>query len=250
MGLRYVIAGSILVIAARKILLNKSTLLIAIFTTTSTIAWIGGLEYVSAGDSAILNSTLPLFAIPIAILVLKEKPSTWEIVGLAIGFAGVSIYSISLSHGSSLIGAVATLIAAATSASFSVLFRRSRNQNPAAVVGSQYLIGSIFLFSGAIFYPEIHLTSGFFIDLLYLAIPAGALQLYMWNRMLQTENVAKMTTMIFAVPVMAVAIQSVETLAIPSVLALFGAFVMFIGIYVSTRSRLKIGVENRNPVVK
>jgi drug/metabolite transporter (DMT)-like permease len=239
MGLRYLLGGGILVLAVRKLTLNKNTLLISTFTVISTLTWIGGLEYVSPGDSAVLSSTLPLFAIPIAILVLKERPVIWEIVGLVIGFAGVLIYSISLSHGSLLVGALSTLASSASFAIFSVLFRRARNENPASIVGSQYIIGSLFLFMGSIFYHQIHLVEGFYIDLVYMAVPAAAIQLYLWNRMLASENVAKITTMIFAIPVLTVAVQSVETFVFPSIVALFGVVVIFAGIYISSRSRLR-----------
>lgn len=243
MALRYFLAGSLLVIAARKFTLNRSTLLIAIFTTASTLTWIGGLEYVSAGDSAVLNSTTPLFAIPIAFFVLKEKPAFWEIGGLVIGFLGILIYSYSLAHGSLLIGVLSTLAASATSAAFSVLFRRARNENTASIVGSQYMIGSVFFALGAFFYPQVNFAPGFFTDLLYLAIPAGAIQLYFWSRMLTTESVAKMTTMLFAIPVLAVAIQSIETFALPGYIALIGAGIMFVGIYISSKSRLRVDID-------
>jgi drug/metabolite transporter (DMT)-like permease len=46
---------------------------------------------ISTGLSAILNATVPMFGALIAWIWLKDKPTTWRVLGLVIGFAGVAL---------------------------------------------------------------------------------------------------------------------------------------------------------------
>lgn len=239
MSFRYLIGAAFLIAFSKKILVTKWSIAIAAVTSLSTATWILGLQYVSPGDSAVLSSTGPLFAIPFAVLILSEKPLRWEIVGAIVGFAGVVLYSFTLSHGSLLEGALLTLVSAATWAMFSVLFRKTRNENPAAVVGSQYLFGSVPFIILAVFFPGVQFVPNFFIDLAFMAIPAGAVQLYLWNRMLQIQDVAKMATMTFAIPALTIAFQALITRSFIGPIAAAGAILMFAGVYVSYRSKQK-----------
>ena len=72
--------------------------------------WATGLQYVSPGDSAVLSYTMPLFSIPIAYFSIKERVSVRESLGAIVGFSGVVLYSLTLNHGSLLIGAILTVV--------------------------------------------------------------------------------------------------------------------------------------------
>ena len=89
MGLRYLIAGAMLLSISRRIILTKSLLFLSVVTVTSTVFWAYGLLYVSPSESAVLSYSMPLFSLPIAFLMVSEKPSRMEILGIIIGFAGV-----------------------------------------------------------------------------------------------------------------------------------------------------------------
>ena len=77
MGLRYLIAGSVCFAIARNFrpILNRDTLLLSFFTFLSSAFWALGLQYVSPAQSAVLSYTMPLFAIPLSVLLLKERAS-------------------------------------------------------------------------------------------------------------------------------------------------------------------------------
>ncbi|WP_243679181.1 hypothetical protein [Vulcanisaeta distributa] len=48
------------------------------------------------GSSAIFGYTMPLFAIPLSIILIHERPRTLNVIGGAIiGFIGVIIYGVS-----------------------------------------------------------------------------------------------------------------------------------------------------------
>lgn len=237
MGIRYLIAALILLLISRRLVLNKNILPVALSFSASSLFWILGLEYVTPGDSAVLNYTMPLFAILGAILILGEKPLRREIVGVLTGFLGILIYAVPLYHGSLLAGAILSLVGAITWGTYSVFLKRLRNEDSSAVVGTAFLIGSIPFLIGSIPYHNVQFTDGFLIDLAYVSVIGGAISLFLWNGMLKMERIGRVTTMVFAVPATTLGIQSIETLSAPSLVSIVGSIVMFVGIFVSYMRR-------------
>ncbi|WP_252896708.1 DMT family transporter [Metallosphaera hakonensis] len=147
MSLRYLIGGSILLPFAKKIMINKDILILTLLTVTSSALWAIGLTYVDPSESAVLSYTMPLFSIPIAFFVVKEKLRLFEIIGAIVGFAGVAIYGLSLSARLSLLGSLLTIINAVFWASFTVYYRKIKNLDPLVVNSSQLLLGSLIFLS-------------------------------------------------------------------------------------------------------
>jgi drug/metabolite transporter (DMT)-like permease len=237
MGIRYLIASTILLVISRRFIFNKYVVAMAACSSASTLTWILALEYVSPGDSAVLNFTMPLFAIPLAIFFVRENPRVGEVAGASIGFTGVLVYSSTLSHGSETLGVLLSLASALFLAGLTLLFRKTNNVEPASLVGSQYLIGAAPFLVGSIFFPDARFVQGFFVDLSYLSILGGAVQLFLWNSLVKTERIGRVTTMTFAIPALTVLVQTVETQILPSAIAVLGGLLMFIGIYVATATR-------------
>ena len=75
---------------------NRDTVLLSLFTATSTLLWIYGLQRVSPAQSAVLSFTMPLFAIPITHVVLNERASRLGWAGTLLGFVGVTVYGLTL----------------------------------------------------------------------------------------------------------------------------------------------------------
>ena len=50
-----------------------------------------GLQFVPAGRSAILSYTMPLWVFPAAVLFFGEKLTTWKVIGMALGLAGLIV---------------------------------------------------------------------------------------------------------------------------------------------------------------
>jgi drug/metabolite transporter (DMT)-like permease len=59
------------------------------FTALPFMMMTWGALHITAGLSAVLNATAPMFAALIAYFVLGERLGRWRIIGLVIGFAGV-----------------------------------------------------------------------------------------------------------------------------------------------------------------
>jgi drug/metabolite transporter (DMT)-like permease len=165
--------------------------------------------------------------------LLKEKGTFKEVVGAVIGFSGVVIFSIRLLTGFLLLGSILTLVNAVFWSLYSVYFRKMKENDPVSVVGSQFLLGSLFMLILSPIGFKLDLTGRFVIDLLYLSLLGGVAQFLVWDLMLREEKINIVTTSIFAVPALTMLVQALETLTAPSVLAIVGVAIMFLGIYIS-----------------
>ncbi|HML03640.1 MAG TPA: DMT family transporter [Candidatus Bathyarchaeia archaeon] len=233
MGTRYLIAGLFLLLISRRFLFNRDTIILSLLTTSSTVLWAYGLVYVSPADSAVLSYTMPLISIFSSWALLNEKATLKEVVGAVIGFSGVVIFSIRLLTGFLLLGSVLTLVNAIFWSLYSVYFRKMKENDPVSVVGSQFLLGSLFMLILSPIGFKLSFTGEFVIDLLYLSLLGGVAQFLLWDLMLREEKMNIVTTSIFAVPALTMLVQALETLTAPSVLAIVGVAIMFLGIYIS-----------------
>jgi len=235
MSVRYLLVGVVFYfMGGRKIRLDSDSIKVAVFATLSTGLWAVGLQYVSPGDSAVLSYTMPLFSIPIAYFAIRERATYRELAGAIIGFSGVVLYSMTLDHGSALIGAILTVLNAVFWAAYSVYYRKLRNTDPMPVLTTQFLLGSLPFLIGALIFPEFHFTQGLFIDLIYIVVFTGLIQYYLWNGLLRRGRIGRITTMAFAVPATSIIIDSILTSSIPSYIAIVGAAIMFFGIFLSS----------------
>jgi drug/metabolite transporter (DMT)-like permease len=237
MGLRYLIAGTLLLSISRRFIFNRDLVILSLLTTSSTVLWAFGLEYVSPSDSAVLSYTMPLISILTSWVILKEKGTFMEVLGALIGFSGVLVFSIPLLSGLLLLGSTLTLLNAMFWSLYSVYFRKLKENDPVSVVASQFLLGSLIMM---VFSPvgfKLIFTGTFVIDLIYLAVFGGAAQFLLWDLMMREDRIDVTTTSVFAVPALAMVVQSIETMKLPSALSITGVALMFAGIYTSARSK-------------
>jgi drug/metabolite transporter (DMT)-like permease len=240
MGLRYLIAGAMLLSISRRIILTRSLLFLSAVTVTSTVFWAYGLLYVSPSESAVLSYSMPLFSLPIAFLLVSEKPSRMEILGIAIGFAGVLVYGIPLLSGFTLVGMVLTVINAFFWGTFTVLYRKLRDQDPVAVNATQFIVGAGIMLALSPLDFHLRITTGFLIDLAWMGTLGGALQFLLWNYMIRISKVNRITVLAFSVPIFTVVLEAFMTSRIPGIFSIAGVAVMFTGI---SLSRIRGGIS-------
>lgn len=232
MALRFLIGGVILLPFAKKLIINKDILLLAIFTTLSTSFWAYGLLYVEPSESAVLSYTMPLLAIPLSSLILKEKTTWVEALGIFIGFLGVIIYSLNLGLYFSLLGISLTLINAVFWALFTVYFRKLKGFDATSVNTVQLLIGSLIFFALSPIQFHFRFSLNFLFDLFYVSVLGGGISFYLWNSMLKTERVSKVTVLSFSIPALSTAVDEIRGVDItPGMME--GIGVMFLGILIS-----------------
>ena len=240
MGLRYLIAGAMLLSISRRIILTRSLLFLSAVTVTSTVFWAYGLLYVSPSESAVLSYSMPLFSLPIAFLLVSEKPSRMEILGIAIGFAGVLVYGIPLFSGFTLVGMVLTVINAFFWGTFTVFYRKLRDQDPVAVNATQFIVGAGIMLALSPLDFHLRITTGFLIDLAWMGTLGGALQFLLWNYMIRISKVNRITVLAFSVPIFTVVLEAFMTSRIPGIFSIAGVAVMFTGI---SLSRIRGGIS-------
>jgi drug/metabolite transporter (DMT)-like permease len=241
MSIRYVGVGLIFYfLGHRKIPLDRDALILATAASASTIFWSLGLQYVSGGDSAVLSYTMPLFSIPVAYVIIKERVSIRELTGAIVGFGGVVIYSLTLDHGSLLVGAILTILNAVFWAIFSVYYRKLRTREQFPLLTTQFLVGTIPMIFGSFFEPRLNFSSSLVVDIVYVIVFSGAIQFFLWNGLLRRARVGKVTTMAFAVPATTILIDSVATSSFPEPLAILGGAVMFVGIFIASWQKGKM----------
>ena len=240
MGLRYLIAGAMLLSISRRIILTRSLLFLSAVTVTSTVFWAYGLLYVSPSESAVLSYSMPLFSLPIAFLLVSEKPSRMEILGIVIGFAGVLIYGIPLFSGFTLVGMVLTVINAFFWGTFTVFYRKLKDQDPVAVNATQFIVGAGIMLALSPLDFHLRITTGFFIDLAWMGTLGGALQFLLWNYMIRISKVNRITVLAFSVPIFTVVLEAFMTSRIPGIFSITGVVVMFTGIFLS---RIRGGIS-------
>ncbi len=240
MGLRYLIAGAMLLSISRRIILTRSLLFLSAVTVTSTVFWAYGLLYVSPSESAVLSYSMPLFSLPMAFLLVSEKPSRMEILGIAIGFAGVLVYGIPLLSGFTLVGMVLTVINAFFWGTFTVFYRKLKDQDPVAVNATQFIVGAGIMLALSPLDFHLRITTGFLIDLAWMGTLGGALQFLLWNYMIRISKVNRITVLAFSVPIFTVVLEAFMTSRIPGIFSIAGVAVMFTGI---SLSRIRGGIS-------
>ncbi|MEM0188955.1 MAG: DMT family transporter [Saccharolobus sp.] len=231
--IRYLISSAIFLSLTRKIIFNRDVFQLAIYTTSSSILWAFGLEYVTPSESAVLSYTMPLFSIPIALIVLSEIPTKMEIIGLIIGFTGVILYGLPLVHGFTLFGAIITIINAIFWAAFTVFYRKLRNYNPLVVNASQFTIGSGILLALLPLSYEVNFNTQFVYGITYTSLAGGALAFFLWNMMIKVEKIPKVVVLSFSVPITTTVIEYILYHNSPFPIQLFGISLMFLGILIS-----------------
>ncbi|KAA8923032.1 DMT family transporter [Thermoplasma sp.] len=240
MSMRYFIAGLTLLPFARHMKLSWNVVILSIMTSTSTALWAYGLVYVSPAESAILSYSMPVFSLPIAFLMIKEKSSAIETAGIAIGFAGIIIYGLPLMHGFTLFGAVLTIANAVFWALFTVFYRKLKEEDPVSINTMQFFIGGVILLAYIPLDTKFDPGVSFIADVLWMAILGGSIQFILWNMMIKMSSVNKITVLAFSVPIFTMILSIFIDHEVPDIMEIVGVITMFTGIFIS---RLKRGIS-------
>jgi len=143
-----------------------------------------GESYIPAGLTSILFSTMPLFVLVLAhVLVPAERMTTRKLLGILIGIGGVALIfsqQTGISDGMALWGSVAVLAGAAFAALSSVLIRRSGGHlDPMVLTTVQMTAGCLpLLLVGRLLEgsaTSFHWTPMAWVSLLYMAFVGSAM---------------------------------------------------------------------------
>lgn len=172
-----------------------------------------GLQFVPVGRSIVLGYMTPLWVLPGAWLLLRERVRSWQIAGIALGVAGVGImfnpHAFNWEDQSALLGNAAILLAALCWAA-SILYVRAHRwiSSPCQLVFWQALLATVVLTVLALSVdgiPQIGWTPALAVAFLYGGICGTALAY--WAMVMVNRSLPAVTTSLgmLATPVVGVA---------------------------------------------
>lgn len=164
-----------------------------------------------AGIASVMGNIQPLIATGLAATFLGEPITHRKIAAIVLGLAGVTLMTASTLRGAGWFGAAGPALALAASAgaaSGSVIIKRMNPQRLLLTVTAwQLVIGSIPLFVlGALAEGStpVRWTVPFVEVLLFLALVGTAFANAVWFWLVQHDDVGRLTTFLFLVPVLGV----------------------------------------------
>ena len=168
--------------------------------------------HITTGLTSILNATTPLWGALIAWMWLKDKPASWRIVGLLIGFAGVAALSWSKasfkpgadSAGWAVLATLAATLCYGVAASFTKKYLQGVPPL-ASATGSQ--IGATLLLAvpGLMTIPSQAPGFNAWAAIILLAVFCTALAYIMYFRIIERAGPARAVAVTFLIPVFGVA---------------------------------------------
>lgn len=177
-----------------------------------------GEQHISAGLTAILFTTYPLFGLVFAHFMVPGEPITMRrLVGVVLGIAGVAlIFGEQLTLGSSgaMLGSLAVVVSAACAALSSVLIKaRGGHLDPAFLTVAQILVGAVpllvvgLLLEGSPF--DLHWTPMALVSLAYLAFFGSSLAFVIWYWLIRAIKVTTAQLLPFVNTLVAVVLGAV-----------------------------------------
>jgi drug/metabolite transporter (DMT)-like permease len=207
-----------------------------------------GLAKTTGTKSSILDATSVFFSVLIATLVLhQEKLTVKKLVGCVLGFAGVIVVNLSnggIDTSMSFTGEGFIVLSALSYAVSSVMIKQfTKNDNPVALSGYQFVLGGIVMIAvGFAFGGRLNINSiKPVLIVLYLAL-LSAVAYTVWGILLKFNDVSKVTVFGFMTPVFGCILSAIllgERLADSGIKTLVALVLVCTGIYVVNNSRVK-----------
>lgn len=165
--------------------------------------------YMQAGAASILNATAPMFAAVVAFVWLKDKLTSLAVVGLAVGFMGVAVLTLT---GSAEVGSIQFIPAlAALAATFlygvasNYTKRHLQGVSPLLVAtGSQLYAALLLLPLSLAYWPAETPSVNAWLQVAVLAIAGTALAYILYFRLIKNIGAPSAITVAYLVPVFGV----------------------------------------------
>jgi len=179
------------------------------FTALPFLMMTWGALHITAGLSAVLNATAPMFAALVAHFVLKERLGAWRGAGLLLGFAGVLILmgsgGVSLKTGS---GPLAVLAVLGTAMIWSIganyTRRRMAGIDPMVVTAGSLAAASLSLLPLAwATWPTTPPSTRAWMEMAFLGIASSGIGMWMYFRLLGRIGAVRAMSVTFLSPLVA-----------------------------------------------
>jgi len=199
------------------------------------------MQSIEASLAAIIASTMPLMVAFAGWLFVSERLSSSGVLGLVLGFSGVTIIMWArLNHGVDIFGLVLCVIGAlALTVATLTLKDASSGGNIMMIVGLQMLVGSAVLAVFCLLFENIHfsLNSSFVLAFAYTTIFPGLVATVVWFKLVNHIGAVKAATYHFLNPFFGVVIAWLFLRETISYMDAVGVIVITVGIYMVQTSK-------------
>ena len=200
-----------------------------------------------AGLASLVLQVQTVFTVLLASIVLRERPTRIQVVGIAIGVVGMAIVGGQFIASAPALPFILTVLAAASWACGNVLTRRNPPRTGfslvvwSALVSPLPLLGLSYLFEGPdrIAYALTHPTLRALAGLAFVAYGASMVGYGLWNVLLKRHAAATVAPWSMFVPVIGAFAAWVYNGELPTPVGLVGAAVTVVGVLLA----LGVGAE-------
>lgn len=253
-GLRAFVAGGALLAfawAVRQPVVPRHTVtvsLLALALTATTFTFGAMLltpTETGTGIASVLGNTQPLITVILAAVFLGESLTRRKVLALVFGILGVTLTASPALASPGWVDVAGPLwaLGAAVGAAFgSVIIKRMEpGRELLAVTGWQLLIGSVPLLAIGTVTEHVRtiVWTGVFVSvLLFLALVGTALASAVWFWLIQEDDLGRLTTFLFLVPILGLALASIvdrETIALAEGA---GVFLTIVGVAIAAATPL------------
>ena len=201
------------------------------------------MQSIEASLAAIIASTMPLMVAFAGWLFVSERLSSSGVLGLVLGFSGVTIIMWArLTQGVDVLGLLLCIIGAiALTVATLTLKDASSGGNIMMIVGLQMLVGSAVLAVFCLLFENIHfsLNSSFVLAFAYTTIFPGLVATVVWFKLVNHIGAVKAATYHFLNPFFGVLIAWLFLSETISYMDAVGVIVITVGIYMVQTSKRK-----------
>jgi len=204
-----------------------------------------GLRYAGATDSAILIAMSPVFIALLSWLVLKEKISRLQILGIFIAFSGSVIIATngSVENGVydklRLFGDLLVVLSSFVWAIFSIHLKKLlKHYPPTTIMTYSTIFGTIFLIPFSIMEFPVDITSvnwAGWLNILYLGLLASALGNLIWNAALDKISPVTAGAYLYLSPVVSAVVAFVLLHETPTIYTIVGGIIILFGTYLASK---------------